>query len=119
MQVGQCNNLFIFPAVGLAVVASGAWRVTDAMMLAAARALGDCSPACDDLNACLLPPLEELRSVAKYVATAVAVEAVRGGVAPPMSEERLRRRVEERFWTPEYAPYVREADPSGVLTTVT
>jgi malate dehydrogenase (oxaloacetate-decarboxylating) len=108
LQIGQCNNLFIFPAVGLAVSASGAWRVTDAMMLAAARALGECSPACDDPNACLLPPLEGLRRIAKHVATAVAIEAVRGGVAPAVSEKQLRRDVEAKFWVPEYQPYVRE-----------
>jgi malate dehydrogenase (oxaloacetate-decarboxylating) len=107
--IAQCNNLFIFPAIGLGVSASGAWRVTDAMMLAAARALGECSPACDDPNACLLPPLEGLRRIAKHVATAVALEAVRGGVAPAISENQLRRDVEERFWVPEYAPCVRGA----------
>jgi malate dehydrogenase (oxaloacetate-decarboxylating) len=108
VQVGQCNNLFIFPAVGLAVSACGASRVTDAMMLAAARALGECSPAAEDPNACLLPPLEGLRGIAKHVATAVAIEAVRGGVAPVFSENELRRRVEEKFWVPKYRPYARE-----------
>jgi malate dehydrogenase (oxaloacetate-decarboxylating) len=109
IEFGQCNNLFIFPAVGLGVAASGAARVTDAMMLAAARALGERSPACDDLNGCLLPPLEGLRGVAKHVATAVALEAVRGGVAPEMSEAQLREEVEARFWVPVYARYQREA----------
>jgi malate dehydrogenase (oxaloacetate-decarboxylating) len=112
VQIGQCNNLFIFPAVGLAVSACGASRVTDAMMLAAARALGECSPAGEDPNACLLPPLEGLRRIAKHVATAVAIEAVRGGVAPVIPESELRRRVEEKFWVPKYVPYARELRPA-------
>ena len=110
VRIGQCNNLFIFPAVGLAVTACRAWRVTDAMMLAAARALGDCSPACHDADAGLLPPLEGLRGIAKKVATAVALEAVREGVAPRMEDEHIRKAVEETFWMPEYVPYAREAD---------
>jgi len=104
--IAQCNNLYIFPAVGLAVAASGASRVTDGMMLAAAQALGDVSPVRSDPAAPLLPPLEALRSLVPNIATAVAVEAVRAGVAPAAGEETLRRLVAERAWMPEYRPLV-------------
>ena len=53
--------------------------VTDAVMVAAAQALGECSPACQTLSACLLPPLEGPRPIAKYTAAAVAVAAGRLG----------------------------------------
>ena len=76
------RNVFIFSAVGLGVVASGAWRVTDGMMLAAARAVGEHSPALTDPFDSLLPALRDARSVARAIATAVGLEAPRAGVAP-------------------------------------
>src|SRR5439155_14698512 len=48
IPIAQCNNIYVFPAMGLAVVASRARRITDGMILAAARALGDQSPAIQD-----------------------------------------------------------------------
>src|SRR6185437_12936427 len=58
-EIGQCNNMFIFPGVGLGVVASGARLVTDHMFLAAARALSACSPVRHEQGASIYPPLEE------------------------------------------------------------
>jgi len=102
IPIAQCNNVYIFPAVGLGVVASGAQRVTEAMMLAAARALGGNSPALKDSSASLLPPLAEIRRVAADIAFAVGIEAQKDGVAPKISEDELRRRVREVQWTPAY-----------------
>jgi malate dehydrogenase (oxaloacetate-decarboxylating) len=76
--------VFIFPAMGLGVVASGASRVTDNMMLAAARALGANSPALKDSSAPLLPPLRDIRRVAAEIATAVGIQAQKDGVAPKL-----------------------------------
>jgi malate dehydrogenase (oxaloacetate-decarboxylating) len=97
IPIAQCNNVFIFPAVGLGVVASGASRVTDDMMLAAARALGEVKPSDS-----LLPALGDVRAVARAIATAVGLEAQRAGVAPRTSPEELRDRVAAAQWTPEY-----------------
>jgi malate dehydrogenase (oxaloacetate-decarboxylating) len=104
IPIAQCNNVYIFPAIGLGVVASGARRVTDPMMLAAARALGANSPALKDPSASLLPPLPELRRVAAEIALAVGIQAQKDGVAPEISEHELRRRVQETQWTPVYEP---------------
>ena len=102
IPIAQCNNVFIFPAVGLGVVASGARRVTDGMMLAAARALGEHSPARADPSSSLLPALRDVRGVARAIATAVGLEAQRAGLAPPSTPEGLRERVAATQWAPEY-----------------
>ena len=102
IPIAQCNNIYIFPAMGLAVVAARAQRITDGMILAAARALGDQSPAIQDASASLLPRLANLRAVAAEVAIAVGLEAQRTGVAPKTSEAELRQRVVATQWMPAY-----------------
>ena len=87
IRIAQCNNSYIFPAMGLAVLASGARRVTDAMFMAAARALAECSPARGDPFGPLLPPMKEIRRVARSVALAAAAEAQRAGVAEATSRD--------------------------------
>ncbi|HEY3351476.1 MAG TPA: NAD-dependent malic enzyme [Thermoanaerobaculia bacterium] len=100
--ISQCNNVFIFPAVGLGVAAAGARRVSDGMLLAAARRLAELSPALADPAASLLPPLGELRGVAVEVACAVAEAAVREGLAPAAAAEQIRAGVVARQWFPAY-----------------
>jgi malate dehydrogenase (oxaloacetate-decarboxylating) len=107
IHIAQCNNCYVFPSVGLALVASGARRVTDAMMLAAARSLGDHSPALKDPSAPLLPSLEDVPALSCDMALAIATEAGRSGVAPQTSPEELRKKIEEAFWTPAYPVYRR------------
>jgi malate dehydrogenase (oxaloacetate-decarboxylating) len=102
ITIAQCNNVHIFPAMGLAVVACGARRVTDAMMLAAARALAANSPALKDPSASLLTSLKDSRRVAVDIAVAVGAQAQKDGVAPKLSGDELRRRVFETQWTPTY-----------------
>jgi malate dehydrogenase (oxaloacetate-decarboxylating) len=102
IPIAQCNNVYIFPAMGLGVVASGARRVTDAMMLAAARALAGNSPALKDSSASLLPPLTDIRRVAAQIAIAVGIEAQKDGLAPKLAEDELRKRVMAAQWTPAY-----------------
>ena len=102
IPIPQCNNVYIFPAIGLGVVAARARRVTDGMILAGARALGERSPALRDPSASLLPRLADMREVAAHVATAVAREAQRAGVAPMTTEAELRERLTSTQWTPSY-----------------
>jgi malate dehydrogenase (oxaloacetate-decarboxylating) len=102
IPIGQCNNVYIFPAVGLGLVSSGATRVTDGMMVAAGRALGANSPALKDPNAALLPVLTDVRQVAIEIAVAVATEAQKAGVAPATTPEELRASVIANQWAPEY-----------------
>jgi malate dehydrogenase (oxaloacetate-decarboxylating) len=103
IPIAQCNNVYIFPAMGLGIVASGARRVTDAMMLVAARTLGANSPALKDPTASLLPRLTDLRRVAAEIALAVGSQAQNDGVAPKVSQDELRRRITQTQWTPAYS----------------
>ena len=105
IPTAQCNNVYIFPAIGLGVVASRARRVTDAMLLAAARTLAADSPASGDPSASLLPPLTDLRRVAGEIAVAVGIAAQKDGVAPQMTLDKVRARVTATQWTPDYASY--------------
>ena len=106
IPIAQCNNVYIFPAMGLGVVASGAQRVTDAMMLAAARMLAGNSPALKDSAASLLPPLTDIRRVAAQIALAVGIEAQKDHLAPKLAEEELRQRVTAAQWIPAYPSFV-------------
>ena len=108
IPIAQCNNVFIFPAMGLGVVAAGASRVTDAMMLAAARVLGRNSPALKDSSASLLPPLTDIRRVAAEIAIAVGLEAQKDGLAPKLAEDELRQRVIAAQWTPVYPALIEQ-----------
>ena len=105
IEIAQCNNVFIFPAVGLGVVASRSRRVSDQMLLAAARALGDHSPALQDPNGSLLPRVNTIREVALDIAYAVGAKAQEEGLAPAFKPEGLRKKVTESQWFPEYRPY--------------
>ena len=105
IPIAQCNNVYIFPAIGLGVVASRARRVTDTMMLEAARTLAANSPALKDSSASLLPPLTDLRRVAAEIAVGVGIAAQKDTVAAPMIEDELRVRVSATQWTPDYPSY--------------
>jgi malate dehydrogenase (oxaloacetate-decarboxylating) len=100
--VTQCNNVYIFPAMGLAVTAAQATRVTDEMMRVAATTLGDASPALADPNAPLLPAVADVPEVAVRIAQAVAAQAVADGVAPKRSDDELAQRIAQVRWTPAY-----------------
>src|SRR5581483_9235666 len=101
--VAQCNNVYIFPAMGLAVTAAQATRVTDEMMRVAAATLGEASPAVTDSDQPLLPAWSEVPDVALRIAHAVAVQAVAEGVAPQRGDEELSKRIAAVRWTPEYS----------------
>ncbi|HEY0139119.1 MAG TPA: NAD-dependent malic enzyme, partial [Nannocystis sp.] len=107
VAIAQTNNSYVFPGVGLGILASGARRVTDAMFTAAARALATLSPALADPTAPLLPAVSELRRVAVVVAQAVGLQAQADGVAEPCSPDELARRITAQVWEPEYRPYRR------------
>ncbi len=106
-NISQCNNSYIFPGIGLGVIAANATRVTDSMLMASSNALADCSPMLTDLNADLLPDVNEIQKVSKIIAFQVAKAAMDAGVAPRISDEDLQASIERNFWKPEYRQYKR------------
>ncbi len=103
-RIGQCNNSYIFPGVGLGVTVSRARRVTDGMFLDAAKALAaEVSPA--DLAECaVFPGLTKIRDCSHAVACAVIRRAVGAGHAAPEVLEGLEDRVRNKMWYPDYLP---------------
>jgi len=102
LPIAQCNNVYIFPAMGLAVTAAEATRVTDDMMRVAAATLGDASPALSDPAQPLLPAWSDVPDVAVRIAHAVGRQAVADGVAPERSDEELAERITAVRWNPVY-----------------
>ena len=105
LQIAQANNVFIFPGLGLGAIVSETSRITDTMILVAARTLAaQITP--DRLAAgTLFPPIAALRQVSRAVALAVAREAIASGLAPP--NEDLEADVDAAMWWPAYVPYTR------------
>jgi malate dehydrogenase (oxaloacetate-decarboxylating) len=104
VKIGQCNNSFIFPGVGLGVIASGARRVTDAMFVAAAEVLSNFSPSLTDPMGSLYPPLEQVQSISRRVAMSVGREAYQSGLTDLDSLDDLEHRVGAKMWQPHYIP---------------
>ncbi len=103
-QIGQANNVFIFPGLGLGAIVSEASRISDAMVLVAARTLADAVTG-ERLSAgALYPPIPALRAVSRSIALAVAREAISSGLAAP--NESLESEVDAAMWWPAYVPYV-------------
>ncbi len=101
--IGQANNVFIFPGMGLGVVASAAGKVTDGMFLAAAKALADELTASDFSAGALYPSIDRVRHVSRAVAIAVFRQAIADGVAPAVTN--VEAAIDTEIWAPEYVPY--------------
>ena len=99
-RIGQGNNVFIFPGVGLGAIVSKASQVTNGMFLAAARALAEC--VSDELLALssVYPRIDEVREASRVVAQAVAKKAVEEGVARDPDD--VEARVDAAMWNPDY-----------------
>ncbi|WP_413578170.1 NAD-dependent malic enzyme [Bdellovibrio sp. HCB290] len=103
--IAQCNNSYIFPGVGLGVIASGARRVTDLMLMAASEALAECSPMATKGDGVLLPELKDISNVSRKIAFEVGKAAQSDGVAITISDEELLAAIDKNFWKPEYRVY--------------
>ena len=90
-KVDQTNNSYIFPGVGLGVIAVQARRVSDQMFMAAAKALAAASPARGDPTKNLLPPVSSLRDNSVAVALAVALQAHKEGLTTGINTDQIEQ----------------------------
>lgn len=101
----QCNNLYMFPGVGLGALVARASKVTDRMFIAAARALSAMVTPAEEQRGLLLPSMNEIREVAVRVALAVAKEARDSGVGRLLDDAELEALIRHAQWTPDFVPY--------------
>jgi malate dehydrogenase (oxaloacetate-decarboxylating) len=106
--IAQTNNAYVFPGMGLGVLAAKARRVSDGMFAAAAKALAEVSPALKDPAASLLPSVSELRSVAVTIAGAVAKQARADGLCAPFDDAALPAMISAKMREPVYRTYRRK-----------
>jgi malate dehydrogenase (oxaloacetate-decarboxylating) len=105
--IAQCNNSYIFPGIGLGVLAVKARRISDEMLRAASETLAAASPLANTGSGALLPPLTQLADLSKQIAFAVAKVAMAQGHALELDDATLRRKIEANFWRPAYRQYKR------------
>lgn len=106
-EIPQCNNSYIFPGIGLGVLASKASCISDEMLMAASETLAANSPKANTGEGSLLPPLTEISSLSREIAFAVAKVAQSQGYALEISDEQLLGKIDKSFWKPEYRQYRR------------
>jgi malate dehydrogenase (oxaloacetate-decarboxylating) len=106
-RIGQANNVFIFPGIGLGTIVSGATEVTDAMISASAHALADSLSDEDISRRCLMPEVSRLWDISGKVALAVGRQAIEDGVATKAELGDFGSLVEDYRWIPEYPEMIK------------
>ena len=103
---GQCNNAYLFPGIGLGVIACAARSVTDEMIFSAAKALADETSGNDIEQGRVFPPLTRIREVSAAIAEAVAKTAWEQGMATTQKPADVKAFIREQMYEPEYKNYV-------------
>lgn len=105
-EIAQCNNSYIFPGVGLGAIAGQAKRISDHMMMQAAVALSELSPAMQSTEGRLLPDLTDIRAVSCHIAKAVMKQGIEEGCIDSLSLQEIETAIQKTFWYPEYEAYI-------------
>jgi malate dehydrogenase (oxaloacetate-decarboxylating) len=105
-RIGQANNVFVFPGLGLGTIVSGATEVTAGMISASSQALADSLTDDEIADRCLMPEASRLWDICGAVALAVAECAVTDGVAPSADKKELAGKIENYRWEPAYPELV-------------
>jgi malate dehydrogenase (oxaloacetate-decarboxylating) len=106
-HIDQTNNSYVFPGLALGIIASKAKRVSDAMIMTAAKTLAELSPTRKNKTASLLPPIAESRKIALLVAEGVAHRAIKDGLAGVADHKAFKEELNACVWNPVYVPYER------------
>jgi malate dehydrogenase (oxaloacetate-decarboxylating) len=101
----QCNNLYIFPGVGLGALVGKARGVSDRMFVAAAKALSGLVTREQEEMGLLLPPMDDIRRVSLQVAKAVAIEARDSGLGRQLDDDQMEEVIAQAQWQPDFVPY--------------
>jgi len=109
-SIAQCNNVYIFPGVGLGVLASKSKCVTNEMFVRAAEILAAHSPMAEDPCASLFPSIKKLRDVSREIGIAVAQMAVEQGLATADIEGSVEEAIDNKMWFPKYTTLRRPKD---------
>jgi malic enzyme len=108
-RIGQANNVFVFPGIGLGAIVSGATEVTGSMIGASSTALAHALEVSTIEERCLMPEVNSLWDICGIVGLAVAKQAVADGVATFTDVDALEQRINQYRWKPEY-PEILKAD---------
>lgn len=100
--VGQANNVYVFPGIGLGAIVAGVREITDRMFAVAATTLAGLVPAQRLTRGALYPPLASLREVSRAIAVAVVQEARDSGLARIDTDAPATDLVDAQMWTPVY-----------------
>lgn len=103
--ISQCNNLFIFPGMGLGALVSGTSKITDSMFMAACRAISGMLSREDLERGQVLPAITDVRKVSVQVALSVARVARDAGLGMRADDDRLMTMIKNAMWMPKYLPY--------------
>lgn len=101
--IGQCNNVFIFPGVGLGVLIAGASQVTDSMFLVAAKTLAEFAVADASGSGSLFPSLSQLREISRAIGFKVAQTARDEGTGRKLDDAHLEAALAKFIWYPDYS----------------
>jgi len=105
LQASQCNNMYIFPGVGLGALVCKATRVTDGMFLAASKAISEFVTPEQEAMGLLLPEMKDIRKVSASVAKAVGIEARNAGLGRLLDDDQIGAVVTKAQWVPSYPAY--------------
>lgn len=105
--IAQCNNSYIFPGIGLAVIAGQIKHITHEMMMVASEVLATHSPLLNGEEEQLLPALDDIAELSKKMAFQIVKIAQNQQLASKISDSELEHKIEELFWHPQYRQYKR------------
>jgi malate dehydrogenase (oxaloacetate-decarboxylating) len=103
--IAQCNNVYIFPGVGLGAIVSQTPKIIDEMFITAARILSEHSPKLKDPSASLFPDLQSLRKVSREIAISLILLAQEKGLCPEISRSEIEKKIDDAMWFPAYPTY--------------